>query len=213
MEATQISQKTEPESHVRSDFHPSVLADIYQERCNLAAWHRTLSSKLNADIKQLLSNKALFNYRTVIAPREVTEWLTQQWHDINCQHLIADIQNLITMYADLFEVEKIGLRLELVNKTVCPYFHVDKVVSRLVTTYHGPATEWLREENTNREALEQRRYADIVRDEQQLRQAMVGDVMLFKGESWQNRQVEPIVHRSPQCPSHQRRLLLTLDML
>ena len=213
MEATVIPQHAEHASHVKSDFHASVLADIYQENCNLAAWHRTLSNELNADIKQFLSNKALFNYRTVITPNEVTEWLSTQWNDINCQYLIADIQNLITMYADLFDVEKIGLRLELVNKTVCPYFHVDKVVSRLVTTYHGPATEWLREDNTNREALKQRRYADIVRDEQQLRQAMVGDVMLFKGESWQNRQVKPIVHRSPQCPSHQRRLLLTLDML
>ncbi len=207
MEATLIPLQTEQASHVKSDFHPSVLADIYQENCNLAAWHRTLSYELNGDIKELISNKALFNYRTVIKPDEISEWLTNQWSDINCPHLIADIQNLVTMYADLFDVDKIGLRLELVNKTVCPYFHVDKVVSRLVTTYHGPATEWLREDNTNHEALEQRRYADIVRDEKQLRQAMVGDVMVFKGESWQNSRVEPIVHRSPQCPSHQRRLL------
>jgi hypothetical protein len=161
----------------------------------------------------LLSKKALFNLRSVLKPNDVIEWLSKEWKGINCDYLINDIHQLTTMYADLFELENVGLRLELVNKTVCPYFHIDKVVSRLVTTYIGPATEWLTEENTNREALQKRQYADIVKNEQLIEKARIGDVMLFKGESWENRHVEPIVHRSPACPSHQRRLLLTLDML
>lgn len=199
--------------HVRLDFHASVLADIYQGHINLAAWQRQLNSDIHADIKQLLSNKALFNYRVVISPEEVEQWLKKEWTDTTCKALIQDIHQLTAMFADLFELEKVGLRLELVNKTVCPYFHVDKVIGRLVTTYFGPTTEWLPETNTNRDALEQREYSSIMRDEAELQHATVGDVMLFKGESWPDRGVESIVHRSPECPSHQRRLLLTLDML
>jgi hypothetical protein len=94
--------------------------------------------------------------------------------------------------------------LELVNKTVCPYFHIDKVVSRLVTTYFGPATEWLTEDNSNRDALQQRQYAAIVNNEKLIKQANIGDVMLFKGDSWESRNVKPIIHRSPACQAHQR---------
>jgi len=213
MKATALNEQVESVSHLHADLHPSILADIYKEHCNLAAWQRTLDEAVKTDIKQLLSHKALFNYRTVITPTEITNWLKKEWANLNCDNLINDIQNLVSMYADLFDAEKIGLRLELVNKTVCPYFHVDKVISRLVTTYHGPATQWLTEANTNRTALKERHYQDIVINQQQLRQADIGDVMLFKGESWQDSMVEPIVHRSPECPSHQRRLLLTLDMI
>jgi hypothetical protein len=199
--------------HVHADLHPSVLAEIYKQSCNLASWQRPLSEALTQDIKELLANKTLFNYRMVITPQEIQPWLNNEWSGISCSALIEDIENLVTLFVDLFQVEKVGLRLELVNKTVCPYFHVDKVVSRLVTTYHGPATEWLAETNTNRNALKNRQYGAIIRDEANLQHANVGEVMIFKGESWQDQHIEPIVHRSPPCPSHQRRLLLTLDML
>lgn len=213
MEATQLSQKLDSISHVNTDYHPSVLADIYQENCNLATWQRHLNSELSLDIKQLVSAKALFNLRSVLKPNDVLAWLSTQWKDINCDNLINDISQLSTMYADLFELEYVGLRLELVNKTVCPYFHIDKVVSRLVTTYFGPATEWLTEDNSNRFALQQRQYAAIVKNEKLIKQANIGDVMLFKGDSWESRNVKPIIHRSPACQAHQRRLLLTLDMM
>jgi hypothetical protein len=213
MEATQLSQKLDSISHVNTDYHPSVLADIYQENCNLATWQRHLNSELSLDIKQLVSAKALFNLRSVLKPNDVLAWLSTQWKDINCDNLINDISQLSTMYADLFELEYVGLRLELVNKTVCPYFHIDKVVSRLVTTYFGPATEWLTEDNSNRFALQQRQYAAIVKNEKLIKQANIGDVMLFKGDNWESRNVKPIIHRSPACQAHQRRLLLTLDMM
>jgi hypothetical protein len=213
MEATQLSQKLDSISHVNTDYHPSVLADIYQENCNLATWQRHLNSELSLDIKQLVSAKALFNLRSVLKPNDVLAWLSTQWKDINCDNLINDISQLSTMYADLFELEYVGLRLELVNKTVCPYFHIDKVVSRLVTTYFGPATEWLTEDNSNRFALQQRQYAAIVKNEKLIKQANIGDVMLFKGDNWESRNVKPIIHRSPACQAHQRRLLLTLDMI
>jgi hypothetical protein len=213
MEATQLSQKLDSISHVNTDYHPSVLADIYQENCNLATWQRHLNSELSLDIKQLVSAKALFNLRSVLKPNDVLAWLSTQWKDINCDNLINDISQLSTMYADLFELEYVGLRLELVNKTVCPYFHIDKVVSRLVTTYFGPATEWLTEDNSNRFALQQRQYAAIVKNEKLIKQANIGDVMLFKGDNWEIKNVKPIIHRSPACQAHQRRLLLTLDMM
>jgi len=213
MEATQLSQKLDSISHVNTDYHPSVLADIYQENCNLATWQRHLNRELSLDIKQLVSAKALFNLRSVLKPNDVLAWLSTQWKDINCDNLINDISQLSTMYSDLFELEYVGLRLELVNKTVCPYFHIDKVVSRLVTTYFGPATEWLTEDNSNRFALQQRQYEAIVNNEKLIKQANIGDVMLFKGDSWESRNVKPIIHRSPACQAHQRRLLLTLDMM
>jgi hypothetical protein len=99
------------------------------------------------------------------------------------------------------------------DKTLCPYFHVDKVPARLVTTYHGPATEWVEQDNVNRTALEAYQQEAVVIDRDKVHQVSAGDVLLFKGEKWPDRKVESIVHRSPEATLKQRRLLLTLDLV
>jgi hypothetical protein len=200
-------------AHYRSDGHASILADIYEDDLNMVSWKRPLTDRVNKDIDTLMMHHALFNYRVVLSPHEISQWLNAQWQDIHCTVLANDVQCLATMFAELFDVHKIGIRFELVNKTVCPYFHVDKVVSRLVTTYFGPTTEWIKESNTDRKALADRHYDQIAYDASAIHRAHLGEVLLFKGASWDNRQVEPIVHRSPRCLPTQRRLLLTLDML
>jgi hypothetical protein len=43
----------------------------------------------------------------------------------------------------LFDLENVGVRLNVLAKTLCPRFHADKVPCRLITTYAGKGTEWL----------------------------------------------------------------------
>lgn len=193
--------------------NPLVLADIYQPVVDFAIWQRKLEASLEHDIARLMMKHQRFSFRVVLRPEEVSEWLTAQWPGSYLEIFQTDVQKLVTMFADLFDLTHVGMRLELVEKTLCPLFHVDKVMARLVTTYHGAATEWLSEDNLNRQALKLRNHEHVMRDSAKLQAAEAGDVLLFKGQEWSPGKVEGVVHRSAQASSDSRRLLLTLDLV
>jgi uncharacterized protein with PhoU and TrkA domain len=117
------------------------------------------------------------------------------------------------MFADLFDTTHVGMRLELVDKTLCPLFHVDKVPVRMVTTYHGAPTEWLCENDVNREAINRRQHDKVMRPDATVQVARSGDVLLFKGQDWPQAHVTGVVHRSALATPERRRLLLTLDLV
>lgn len=192
---------------------PLVLSEIYQPGVDFAIWQRQFNAELKQDIANLLQQQKTFSFRVILRPDEVSEWLKAQWPSSHFSAFQADVQKLVTMFADLFDQTHVGMRLELVNKTLCPLFHMDKVMARMVTTYHGPATEWLTEDNINRQALKARQHEQVVRDPARLQQAEAGEVLLFKGEAWPQEDVQGIVHRSAQASAENRRLLLTLDLV
>lgn len=198
---------------VRSADNPAILADIYQAGVDFTLWQRTLNASLNRDINALLAQHQRFSFRVVVQAEQVKQSLMELLPTTPAQHFYDDVQMLVTMFADLFEVSAVGMRLELVDKTLCPLFHVDKVCARLVTTYHGAATEWLTEENINRQALSQRQHDQVMRDATKIQAANAGDVLLFKGQEWPQQNVAGIVHRSAQATIDARRLLLTLDLV
>ena len=102
---------------------------------------------------------------------------------------------------------------------MCPRFHVDKIPCRLITTYHGVATDWLLHDVIDRGKLgagnqgkpdEQSGLFNSLSDINRLKK---GDVALLKGEGWYNNNGAGLVHRSPPVAEGERRLLLTLDFL
>ena len=106
---------------------------------------------------------------------------------------------------------RIGLRLRVLDKPMCPRFHVDHVPLRLVTTYQGAASEWLDESGLDRRLLGGAQ-AEVV-DEQLIHSLSTGDVALLKGERWEGNEGAGLVHRSPRAEPGLARLLLTLDWL
>ncbi len=80
---------------------------------------------------------------------------------------------------------RIGVRLRLLDKAMCPRFHVDHVPVRLITTYAGIGSQWLREGVMDRRQLGQ---ADAEPSER-IEQIHCGEVALLKGHevAWQRR--------------------------
>jgi len=193
--------------------NPLILSDIYQPAVDFAIWQREVSEALEQDIETLLQKQKTFSFRIILQPDEVADWLKAKWPSMHLKTFQADVQKLVTMFADLFDQSHVGMRLELVDKTLCPLFHVDKVMARMVTTYHGPATEWLMEDNINRQALKLSDHDHVMRDMHKLQVANVGEVLVFKGQDWPGDDVQGIVHRSAQATAEKRRLLLTLDLV
>lgn len=124
---------------------------------------------------------------------------------------------LVDMFSTLFEQERVGIRLNLVGHAMCPKFHVDNVPCRLVTTFLGPATEWLNNDSIDRSKLGAGSLgltdeaSGIYQDETDINCLKSGDVAILKGEGWFNNELGGLVHRSPALTNNQKRLVLTLD--
>ncbi len=195
----------------------SDLATIYEPYTYLSIWNRTLNQGLNSDIAALMAHYSQFAFRAVLKPKEVRTWLRTvlKQHEFNV--LEEDIARICDIYADLFDLRHIGLRLELLDKTMCPRFHVDKLMCRLITTYKGATTQWLTEDNVDREKLGigaqglPDNLSGIYHNESTICEAQCGDVLLMKGQGWQNNELGGLVHRSPDANRDNRRLLLSID--
>ncbi len=124
---------------------------------------------------------------------------------------LDDLGWLVEAFSCLTGARRIGLRLRVLDKPMCPRFHVDHVPLRLVTTYQGAASEWLDESGLDRRLLGGAQ-AEVV-DEQLIHSLSTGDVALLKGERWEGNEGAGLVHRSPRAEPGLARLLLTLDWL
>lgn len=127
------------------------------------------------------------------------------------QGFVADVSWLISAYACLLGAQRIGLRLRVLDMAMCPRFHVDHVPMRLITTYAGVGSQWLKEDAIDRSQLgnPQAEPQDVLK----IRQINAGDVALLKGERWVGNEGYGLVHRSPQLQRGERRLMLSLDWL
>ncbi|MFM1751215.1 MAG: hypothetical protein RL119_177, partial [Actinomycetota bacterium] len=61
----------------------------------------------------------------------------------NKNTLCDDVAFLGRLCADLVGCSRLGVRIEVLDRAMCPRFHVDRVGLRLLCTYLGPGTEYL----------------------------------------------------------------------
>lgn len=201
----------------RQGAEPSILADIYNEEVNIAIWQRPLSQELHGSVDEFLKANPDFERNQVISVKKSFSSIAKLLGTADQPKICGDIAELVEMFCYLFDLKRAGLRLAVLNRAMCPRFHVDNVVCRLVTTYSGVATEWLPHELVNREKLGTGNgglpdcQSGLFDNEYEIRKLGCGDVALLKGERWQGNEGAGLVHRSPNVDSVEGRLLLTLD--
>lgn len=194
-----------------------VLTEVLRDEVNLAVWQRRLPAQIEDFAAALLAQgESLAQSMTLelatpdSAPN--LDGLVAQYADLPGQAaFLADVAWLVRAYACLLDAERIGLRLRVLDKAMCPRFHVDHVPLRLITSYAGVGSQWLEEGGMPRARLGDG--AAEPQDAAAIRQLQAGQVALAKGEKWQGNEGRGLIHRSPQPPAGERRLLLTLDWL
>lgn len=196
---------------------PAVLADILQDDVNMAIWQRQLSDSIqNAAVAFMIENPA-FTAAMTVSPADVLNTNGEILGAEIPTELADNIAELVDMFCYLFGLERAGLRLATLDRAMCPRFHVDYVPCRLITTYYGIATEWLRHDSVDRSKLGIRDAeksdveAGLYQHTDDIQQLTCGDVALLKGERWIGNENAGLVHRSPEVLSAEKRLLLTLD--
>jgi len=198
--------------------HPSIFTDIFEDDANIAIWQRDLSADIESCVDKLLESNNNFQASLIATPDNIFNKLIETEKElINAQALCEDIAELVEMFCLLLDFKQVGLRLTVLDRAMCPRFHVDMVPCRLVCTYHGVVSEWLPHDKVDRSKLGRGNngLADeesgIYQSTQNINHLKVGDVAILKGELWQGNAGAGLVHRSPQVPAGNSRLLLTLD--
>ncbi|MFJ5284516.1 DUF1826 domain-containing protein [Pseudomonas sp. NPDC088429] len=194
---------------------PETLTKILQDDTNLAVWQRQLPLHISDFAQLLLSlNEPLAESLCLELAKEDAEpdltGLASGFRDLEgYEGFVADLKWLVSAFACLLGAKRIGLRLRVLDKAMCPRFHVDHVPVRLITTYAGVGSQWLKEGTMDRQQLGQAN----AEPQAQIQQLNSGDVALLKGEKWHGNEGFGLIHRSPQPAAGERRLILTLDWL
>lgn len=134
--------------------------------------------------------------------------------------LLTEIGWLIQVYTDLLGCPFVALRIEILDRPMCPRFHVDRTGIRLVCTWRGPGTEWLHDGWADRGRLGHgsRGLADedsgLMRPGAEVESIPTFAVGLLKGSLWQGNAGRGAIHRSPRVePSEGPRVLFSLDAI
>jgi hypothetical protein len=126
--------------------------------------------------------------------------------------LYLDIRDLAEKFLSVTSAKKIGVRLERVQTDSCRLFHVDRVGVRLLTTYFGDGTEWLKNSDVNRAGLGQGNDQLVKMDGAATQVIPAGWIGLLKGE--RGNDGLGLVHRSPRVEAaKKKRVLLRMDTL
>lgn len=227
-----LKQLNDSHAHWAMDAVPDVLSQIYKDDITIAIWQRSLSENIDAYVQALLQSPQKFALKLVATPSKLAqelqhifpESITINNNTATNHEFLQNLNELLEMFSCLFEAETLGLRINTLERSMCPRFHVDHVPVRLVTTYGGAGTQWLPAAYADCSKLGP--HARGVMDEQSgiicnadaIQQLRAGDVALLKGENWEGNEGRGLIHRSPSChlddTGHvQRRLLITCDLV
>ncbi len=198
---------------VRTDFDPQVLACIHDQEVELALWHRRLPWGLVRWLEELpaahlpgarLSLDVASAAPALDAAFDASGTPPCVWRDV----LRDDIVQIATRLARVIGGERVQLRLEAVTDNACRRLHRDCVPLRLLTTYHGPGTEWVVPEFADFALASPDGY------DGPMERLSAGSVALFKGCGFPGQLHERgIVHRSPPIAgSGITRLVLCLNV-
>lgn len=206
--------------HYSVDENFDVLTKVYDEDINLVVYKREVSSEIIEYVDELLMQETLFSFKQCVDINKIEEKLETSLPDHDCRDdFIEDVCNICDMYAALFDLEKIGLRLAKLEHAMCLRFHVDNVHCRLLTTYGDIGTDWLAEENLNRKKLGRGsqgvpdKLSGVYLNENNINSIGPYDIALLKGEAWPNNEGKGLVHRSPAVNESNPRLILSLDIV
>ena len=189
--------------HARRTASGNGLAAILEDGVNLAIWQRRGSPKIAAADLDDVDDISVALPVTELAAAVPAALDAAGFGACDTALLGRDIVDLATRFASLMAIDRVAIRLEVVETDACRRFHADYVAVRLICSYVGPGTQWL----DDRDAVALSDGTDVT--ELNVRSIATGDVALFKGR---DRTGTPIVHRSPPvAATGKRRLVLVID--
>ena len=214
------SEEPKEKGYFKEGNNLDTLGDIYQEDTNMVIWKRELDNAIQKAANVIIDTNPSLEISRVVSPDDTyAEIRNALGLSENASIISKDVANLVDMFCTLFDLKQVGLRLAVLDRAMCPRFHVDRVPCRLLTTYLGVATEWLPHHNADRSRLgignqgKPDEESGIMNSDKDIKYLNQGDVALLKGEAWEGNEGSGLIHRSPKLNLNSRRLLLTIDFI
>ena len=186
---------------------------IYDKNIELVSVTRTKLEQLESLAEQVFSSRTVLDMQWKQQPMDTELPLRELRASIGDSDGVGTLaKEIIDMNELLYELlgcKEIGVRVTTLNTPMCPRFHADAVVCRLLITIGGPGTEWIASNDVNRKLLADRDTDAIpIKDGKAIRRLRPGSMSLLKGGAWQ-KEFAGVVHRSPHKEG--QRLLLSFD--
>ena len=179
------------------------LNEIFEENKNIAIWERKLNHDLFHSSQHILAKYPNLEFSKIVDKESLKEKLFSEFgSDIEASLFIKDVCDLVNLFCKIFDTQKAWLRLDSIDRPMCPNFHTDDVKCRMVSTYVGPATQWIHQDIN-----------EINLKESDIRQLCTGHVALLKGEGWKGNERNGLIHRSPHQKTKYKRLYMTIDFV
>ena len=196
----------------------SKISNIFNREINISIWKRNLNSNILHASEILLLKNSDLQFSELVNKNFSIDFLVDKiGADEKLISFYEDIQYLTKLFCELFDIRDAWLRIDAIDKPMCPRFHSDHLKCRLVTTYYGPATQWLPNSLVNRNKLGQGNngladdISGLFSKKSDIENLDIGDIGLLKGEAWVNNEGLGLVHRSPHTDSDYKRLYVTID--
>ena len=218
------SSRPQSVPHVVEASGPPALTRIHEAGINLAIWQRPVDASLQQATVALTQQgddwrcalhrveaHALREHGPLL--RNLLPERLRVFAPAACNALLADVSRLVGFYLDATSEPLLDVSLARLTVPQCPRFHTDHVGVRMLHTWCGPGTEWLRNEDVDRRALRARNRTDAppVRSPRfQVQRVGAFALALLRGSAASGNQSNGIVHRSPN-PSGTPRLMLVVD--
>lgn len=204
-----------PFPHVISDQELD-LTRIRDPGVNICLWRRPVEPRIALELAPLRPPQlpdVRCNTSRGSFDDDVSKLLRNQHLDPGAfENWRADLAHLAAGFFALSDGRDVSVRLEATDVDGCRRFHTDRTHLRLLCTYRGPGTEWLADEQVDRNAqCKGAPNEDIVRfgEPRRFKAFWVG---ILKGTTYPDNAGRGLVHRSPPIAgSGQTRVLVCLD--
>jgi hypothetical protein len=179
---------------------------IFEPAVQICVHRRPPLVRLQAALAQQAQASALAGFRRVVPAGRPLPALPLP-RAATAAGAAQELGFLVEVFGELLGCPRIGLRLEVLDRAMCPRWHRDRNGIRLLCTWLGPGTQWLDDA-----ASPVTDPALLPADEPPSGQAAPFDLVLLKGGLWQGNAGRGAIHRSPY-PAGAVRCLVALDAL
>lgn len=189
-----------------------VLNGVICGRSALAVWDRRLNDDLRCAAEAIRVGPA-YRHRVMVDAFRADEAVARAMSGLVApedalQLLAKDLSHLLRLALSLADGAPIALRLERVDDDGCRLFHVDRVCARMICTYAGEGTEWVRDSAVDRSLIGQGNNAHV-RDATTIRRIPTGAIALMRGDL--HAAGHGVMHRSPAIAGSLPRVLAAID--
>lgn len=194
-------------------------APLLQPGENVLWLERTLTPRVAEALKEVAAGPVFRQKSDLdVANLDLSKLLQPVSQPVARKFLLGDMTSILQDFGSALGRRHLVAKLDVVADDGCRKFHTDFITVRLVCSYSGPGTEWVKNRDVRRENLSRTDVGldeanrSVLRSPSAVNHCGSGDILLLKGEAFDGNRGLGAVHRSPPIAKQSlRRLVFKVD--